>query len=442
MIRYIQAMITSFQSGNLEHVSIGFFDLTFLFFVVAAVGYTAYLMRDGDRAWKIGFGAFAAGLVAMTLALGLRWAAAGLYHPPWSNLYESLVFFSWGLALCYVIMERKYKVRYAGAFIAPLVMIALGLATFVTDKGITPLMPALQSVWIHFHVSGATIAYAMFIVGFGFAVLYLFRDGLPMPRFHFVASLYNILAVFAVTKGRVFLASFPLYQGSWSGERVMRTPIPDTDPVRYLTGELPGLGLFTLLVFAVFVATAVLAYRERNLQPETRRSRSKSSLFFAAVLLTLLLLHLATRSGRTPGYFLQANGYAFALLVVGWFFSALCLALDAAGDRLRERLPQSKILDNLTYRSIVVGFPILTFMLLSGAVWAHQAWGRFWGWDPKETAALATWVVYLIYLHTRITKGWKGRPTSYIAIVGFASVIFTYLGVNLVISGLHSYATG
>lgn len=442
MGRFIASMVASLGSGNLEQVSIGFFDLTFLLFVVAATGYTAFLMKGSDRVWRVGFIALVAGIGAMTLALGLRWAAAGLYHPPWSNLYESLVFFSWGLVVCYAIMEVKYKVKFAGAFIAPLVMIALGLATFATDKNIQPLMPALQSIWLHFHVFGASIAYAMFIVGFGFAVLYLFRDGLPMPNFHTTAATFNVLAIAAVTKGRVLVAGFPLYQSTDLGGRFVRTPIPDTEPVRFLTMELPGLGAMTLVALVAFALATVLGVSASRSDDAAKRRRAFWSLAFATILLTFALGHMIARSGSAPNYNLSANGYGFALLAAGWIFALLTITLELAGDRLRERLPATKVLDNLTYKSIVVAFPILTFMLLSGAIWANQAWGRFWGWDPKETAALVTWFVYLIYLHTRITRGWKGRKTAYIAVLGFASVLFTYLGVNLVISGLHSYATG
>jgi cytochrome c-type biogenesis protein CcsB len=83
----------------------------------------------------------------------------------------------------------------------------------------------------------------------------------------------------------------------------------------------------------------------------------------------------------------------------------------------------------------------MTLNLVSGAVWAYYAWGRYWGWDPKETWALITWFVYVVYMHMRVLGGWKGRKTALISLAGFFVVIFTYLGVNLVISGLHSYAT-
>jgi cytochrome c-type biogenesis protein CcsB len=96
-------------------------------------------------------------------------------------------------------------------------------------------------------------------------------------------------------------------------------------------------------------------------------------------------------------------------------------------------------LDNLSYRILGVGFPLLTIGILSGAVWANEAWGSYWSWDPKETWALLTWLVFAIYLHTRLTKGWEGKKPALIASVGFITVWVCYLGVNLIGEGLHSY---
>nr|AMN09215.1 ccsA [Atractomorpha echinata] len=99
----------------------------------------------------------------------------------------------------------------------------------------------------------------------------------------------------------------------------------------------------------------------------------------------------------------------------------------------------SMILDNLSYRIIGVGFPLLTIGILSGAVWANEAWGSYWSWDPKETWALLTWLIFAIYLHTRITRGWEGRKPAFIAAFGFFIVWICFLGVNLIGEGLHSY---
>jgi cytochrome c-type biogenesis protein CcsB len=96
-------------------------------------------------------------------------------------------------------------------------------------------------------------------------------------------------------------------------------------------------------------------------------------------------------------------------------------------------------LDNGSYRCIGLGFAFLTLGILSGAVWANEAWGSYWSWDPKETWALITWIIYALYLHVRLTKGWDGEKPSFVAIFGFFSVWLCYLGVNLLGSGLHSY---
>jgi cytochrome c-type biogenesis protein CcsB len=97
-------------------------------------------------------------------------------------------------------------------------------------------------------------------------------------------------------------------------------------------------------------------------------------------------------------------------------------------------------LDEITYKSIAIGFPIFTLGgLIFGAIWADQAWGTYWGWDPKETWSLITWFVYAFYLHGRMLRGWRGKGVAIVAVVGFMAVIFTYLGVNLLLSGLHAY---
>jgi cytochrome c-type biogenesis protein CcsB len=104
-----------------------------------------------------------------------------------------------------------------------------------------------------------------------------------------------------------------------------------------------------------------------------------------------------------------------------------------------QRLNLAEILDNTSYRLIGIGFPLLTIGIIAGAVWANEAWGTYWSWDPKETWALITWLVFAAYLHARITRGWQGRRPAILATVGFAVVWVCYLGVNLLGKGLHSY---
>lgn len=106
----------------------------------------------------------------------------------------------------------------------------------------------------------------------------------------------------------------------------------------------------------------------------------------------------------------------------------------------KEHIPEEKKLDLISYRAVSLGFLFLTFVMISGAIWAERAWGSYWSWDPKETWSLITWIIYAIYLHLRISKGWKGKSAALFAVIGFICVIFTYIGVNTLLPGVHSYA--
>lgn len=111
-----------------------------------------------------------------------------------------------------------------------------------------------------------------------------------------------------------------------------------------------------------------------------------------------------------------------------------------SGRGLIARLPKAATLDQWSYRTVAIAFPIWTFAVIAGAIWAAKAWSRYWGWDPKETWAFITWVLYAAYLHARATSGWRGRKAAYVGVAGFVSLWITYYVVNLWIVGLHSYA--
>jgi cytochrome c-type biogenesis protein CcsB len=106
---------------------------------------------------------------------------------------------------------------------------------------------------------------------------------------------------------------------------------------------------------------------------------------------------------------------------------------------LSGRLPSLEVLDEVNYRALTIGFPLLTIGIVTGAVWAEYAWGSYWSWDPKETWSLITWLLYATLLHQRLMIGWRGKKTAIMAIVGFGAVLFTFLGVNLMLEGLHTY---
>ena len=121
-------------------------------------------------------------------------------------------------------------------------------------------------------------------------------------------------------------------------------------------------------------------------------------------------------------------------------FAAAVLYLAQGRTNRFARLPSAETLEDIAYRSVMLGFPVLAMGIALGAYWANSAWGRYWGWDPKETSALVTWLIYGIYLHMRGLRNWSGTRSAIVLIAGFAAVMFTYFAVNLWVSGLHSYA--
>jgi len=148
---------------------------------------------------------------------------------------------------------------------------------------------------------------------------------------------------------------------------------------------------------------------------------------------------------------LQSNWLGFhvstAILSYGAFGVSFAVALVfllrdriAKGSFLDRHIPSQDKLDMIGYRSVSVGLLFLTFCIISGAIWAERAWGSYWSWDPKETWSLITWLIYAIYLHQRIRKGRKGKSAAVFALIGFVCVLFTYIGVNTLIPGIHSYA--
>ena len=147
---------------------------------------------------------------------------------------------------------------------------------------------------------------------------------------------------------------------------------------------------------------------------------------------------------------LRSNWLGFhvstAIIAYGAFgVSCVLSVIFLLQHRLRGRFPEKQVpsrekLDMISYRSVSLGMLFLSFTIISGAIWAERAWGSYWSWDPKETWSLVTWVIYAAYLHLRIRRGWQGRAAALFAVIGFVCVIFTYIGVNTFLPGVHSYA--
>lgn len=188
-------------------------------------------------------------------------------------------------------------------------------------------------------------------------------------------------------------------------------------PVRHLTGFL-----LTPVVILMFINGTMLYTTAAPVQP--------------ALQSYWLIIHVSAAIIGS-GVFL-VPGVASVL----YLFRASHDDNPAKFAKFGPKLPTADVLDRIAYRTTIFAFPVFTFGVLCGAVWAEAAWGRFWGWDPKETVAFVAWVVYAAYLHSRATAGWRGKRAAIINIVGFSATVFNLFFVNLVTSGLHSYAGG
>jgi cytochrome c-type biogenesis protein CcsB len=213
-------------------------------------------------------------------------------------------------------------------------------------------------------------------------------------------------------------------------------------------GRVPWANMyeFTSAICCVAVAGWLVAlYRQRN--QDGSASLRRLGAFVLLPVVVLMFLGGTVLYARAVPLIPALNSYwitihvsaaitATGILLVSGVASVLYLISAPGGSRLPERTT----LDRLAYRTAVVAFPIWTFAIITGAIWAEAAWGRYWGWDPKETCALVAWVVYAGYLHARATAGWRGSPAAWINVAGFAVMLFNLFFVNIVVAGWHSYA--
>ncbi len=416
-------------------LSIYMTNAAMLIYLFAAVFYVLYFINKKQWAYIVSPIVAGVALVCHAVALIDRWIQGGFYRPPWTNLYESLIYFSFGLALISFVVELRFKVRYLGAFVYLMVFSALGLAFLVPVKEITPLVPSLQSWWILSHSCLAAFAYSGFLVASVLAFLYLVKVG--MSERALGASLgFVLMGVLLMVGGsEVFLQNKYLmtemvnFNGAW-----VKNPIPGSDPVKFFMLEISHMALLFQIGAALsFVASLVYIFIEIKI------ARLVLSVSYAVY--TVLIGYMTWIIYSYQSITMASNPYSYTLLVLFLFVVGFCLAYIYRGEKISLHLPEATKLDQISYKVTLFAFPFMTLILITGAIWAHEAWGRFWGWDPKETTALVTWLIYAAYLHSRMTPGWSGKRAAVISIIGFFSVIFTYLGTNLVLSGLHSYGS-
>ncbi len=436
------AFLNVVKSGNLlSETNLLFATLIFycgagaLYLGFGITGTASYLKFASIATWM--------GLLANTGAVAHRWYEAG--HPPFASVYEMLLSFVWTLAVLTLIAEKKYGVKVIGTVTMPVAIVGVVLMQLLRTE-VHPLVPALQSTWLHVHVTLAMLAYAACALSFALAMMFLIQDKMKTETFLAVTSA-SVVAIYA----SILLTRFEKWGGlalsAWN---------PDTKSEVFLSKgvrlfvTVPDLGWLIVLTLLV-VATPLVCYVIARVKNDDSFLTIANRAVFVSILLqvmTLAMFLVRARDARyssldADGLFpttLAASPFILSGLVGGIFVSLLYLLLVWRRIDLEGLLPSADNLDRITYKTICLAFPLLTLMIAAGAYWANQTWGSYWSWDPKETWAAITWLVYALYLHMRITRGWRGRRAAYFAIAGFAVVMFTFFGVTYLLPGLHAYA--
>lgn len=362
-------------------------------FILATLSYWVGLIwtRATTMSW-LGSKLTFAGLVAGTAALAVRWhegylIAPDVGHIPVSNIYEVFILFALLTTVFYLYYEEHYDTKQLGAFVMLIVVASVGfLLWYSIERGqqeIKPLIPALQSWWMKIHVPANFVGYGTFsiaaMVGFAYLVKFVGTPFAHLPA-AFQATYSQSGALPAATD-----ANAPQILADMQAQHAKRTKI--------LTIVLWVLGACLFIEPMVF------------------------------------------RKGITAEYLSTywAMYFGTGLLIVGFIL--------LWRKPLATRLPDFAVLDDIMYKAIAVGFVFFTIATILGAFWAADAWGKYWSWDPKETWALIVWLNYAAWLHLRLMAGMRGTRSALWALVGLLITGFAFLGVNIFLSGLHSYGT-
>ena len=420
--------MTETQLGELSKVL--FFPVTMGLYLVAmglylyALAFTKVDRQEGEvavagtRALRLatsvavlGAGAHLAHLVTRSLAAGGR--------VPWGTMFEYSSVMGLGVVVAgLVIFQWRMKRPEVVGFLLLGSLLTMAAALLVyTEPG--PLMPILNSQWLKIHVFAIMVAATVFTVGFVFTGLYLLRDTAEQ-RF----ALRSQERLSGSTVGAAYAGSRVVEADETTGSTVSVEDDEDALGDDVVDRDLP-VDLADGGVRGPADGDDEHAYGTA-LRATIDPKRLALWSFLVPSVVSWVFIPAADSVGQGVGRFVGVNLAIAVAALIGWWFI--------------PKLPSAATLDSLAYRTIAFGFPIWTFAVLAGAVWAEQSWGRYWGWDPKETSAFLTWVTYAGYLHARATRGFRGRGAAWLGIGAFAVLMFTYYAVNLVVTGLHSYA--
>jgi ABC-type transport system involved in cytochrome c biogenesis permease subunit len=472
-------------------------------YLTAAVFHLTNLYAPSELAQKVGLWTASAGLFFNFSSWLVRWVAAhdrelailrrNGYSPeqmpwffryiPFANLYDLSLAFAFGAGITTLLIAHRKNFRFLGAVTLPLASLILLLARFIGNEFID-LPPILDSYWRPIHVGIASLSYGVALVCFAVAVIYLLKEGVRTEAMAIWSSIFSIAVIATISRFSVLTSATYSAATILSGQS-SRHPLPLRVDIPYVGWTLV---LTALLLIGVIVAFGVYLSKKNEGARLWGHRLLKLSLMMQACSVALLVSQIKTltdltsridprqfaqfgkwlagQQGATKAQLAQASPDQLVMMAQDWVAqngSSLSLSLNAnpvelaalitalaatlfviifsfRTERLRAALPPLEKLDSLMYRTATVAFAGLAMLLITGAVWANESWGRYWGWDSKETGALVAWLTYAAFLHTRIARGWTGRRSAYFALVGFLLVIFTYLGVSYLLPGLHSYA--
>jgi len=379
-----------------------------ILYVIGVTGRKIKTQTPGaaNRWTNWGYRMILAGMLAHAGAITTRGIYGG--YIPVSNMFEYMSFWAFTIILAYVVINAFYKLPSLGAFVAPVGLLVLAYAS-VFPQDHKPLIPALQSYWLNIHVTTAALGEGILTISFAAGLMYLLRTtdltkGSRSAKFlEFVMFLFLALLAFVVTASAFAGAGYSHQMFADTPQEVTYKMPPIVGP----TGtELGSQGSLAGIPLPLFNAPSWMNGNNASVQFNT----------IIWTLLSVAVLYLVLRLlARQP----------LSAVVAKW---------------VRNLDPD--MLDELSYRGVAIGYPVFTLgALVFAMIWAQEAWGSYWSWDPKETWALITWLYYTAYLHLRLRHGWEGAKSAWMAVAGFVVIMFLLVGVNLIISGLHSYAT-
>ena len=410
---------------------------------------------------------------------------------PFANLYDLSLAFAFGAGFVTLLFAHRKSFRILSAFTLPIAALILTLARFIGNEFID-LPPVLDSYWRPIHVGDASLSYGIALVCFGVAVMYLLKDGVKVEAMAIWSSIFGIAVLATISKFSVFTAFVyraglfvPAGPGKHPFSSPFRLEVPYVGPALAAAGlllagtivsflfylyqnnekaKVVGHYLLKLALVAQIVSIGLLVIgvgdnAAVNSRLQAQLTRDPGQYVVAGMAMSENdEMSVQERAQLTPKQFdqmgrayvqqtgpqlfmsLSTNPVEFAALITALVATLFVIFFSFRTDKLRERLPSLESLDSLMYKTACLAFAGLAMLLITGAIWANESWGRPWGFDSKETGALIAWLTYAAFLHTRIARGWKGRSSAYFAVVGFLLVIFTYLGVSYLLKGLHSYA--